>query len=31
VRYDGGEWLVPEGVRSEENDFGGSVGIIVIP
>ncbi|MDH5805954.1 MAG: glycogen-binding domain-containing protein [Gemmatimonadota bacterium] len=31
VRYDGGEWLVPEGVRSEANDFGGSVGIIVIP
>ena len=31
VRIDGGDWLVPLGARLEETEFGGPVGIVVIP
>ena len=30
VRVNGGEWLVPNGARPEEGEFGGSVGVIVV-
>lgn len=30
VRVDGGGWIVPLGTRSERDDFGGTVGILVI-
>lgn len=31
VRIDGGEWLVPLGTRIESTEFGGAVGIVVVP
>lgn len=31
VRIDGGPWLVPLGTRMEETEFGGAVGIVVVP
>ncbi len=31
VRIDGGPWVVPQGTRLEETEFGGAVGIVVIP
>jgi hypothetical protein len=31
VRLDGGRWLVPRGLRTEDDEFGGRVGILVIP
>ena len=31
IRIDGGPWLVPQGTRLEETEFGGAVGIVVIP
>jgi hypothetical protein len=31
VRLDGGRWLVPRGLRIEDDEFGGRVGILVIP
>ncbi len=31
VRIDGGRWLVPAGTRVEENEFGGVVGVVVVP
>ncbi len=30
VRINGGEWIVPSGARSEEGEFGGAVGVIVV-
>jgi hypothetical protein len=30
VRIDGGPWLVPDGARSEQDEFGGVVGVVVI-
>lgn len=30
VRLDGGPWLVPGGVRAEEDGFGGTVGVVVV-
>ncbi len=30
VRVDGGPWLVPLGTRTQQDDFGGAVGILVI-
>jgi 1,4-alpha-glucan branching enzyme len=30
VRIDGGPWLVPNGARSEQDEFGGVVGVVVI-
>ncbi|MBM4188556.1 MAG: hypothetical protein FJ206_14730 [Gemmatimonadetes bacterium] len=30
VRIDGGEWLVPDGVRAESNEFGGRVGVVIV-
>lgn len=31
VRLNGGAWIVPAGVRSEETEFGGRVGVVVVP
>jgi len=31
VRLDGGQWLVPLGARVMEDEFGGKVGLIVVP
>ena len=31
VRIDGQAWLVPQGLRSEADDYGGRVGILVVP
>jgi hypothetical protein len=31
VRFDGGPWVVPGGARVERTEFGGSVGILVVP
>jgi hypothetical protein len=31
VRLDGGQWIVPQGLRAEADGFGGRVGILVIP
>ncbi|HEY3279945.1 MAG TPA: glycogen-binding domain-containing protein [Gemmatimonadales bacterium] len=31
VRIDGGAWIVPAGSRRAEDDFGGEVGIFVVP
>ncbi|UCG88666.1 MAG: glycogen-binding domain-containing protein [Gemmatimonadota bacterium] len=31
VRLDGGRWVVPRGLRIEDDEFGGRVGILVIP
>ncbi len=30
LRFDGGPWLVPGGMRAEEDEFGGTVGVLVI-
>jgi hypothetical protein len=30
VRMNDGPWLVPRGLRAEEDDFGGSVGVLVV-
>jgi len=30
VRLDGGSWIVPGGLRAELDDFGGSVGVLVV-
>jgi hypothetical protein len=30
VRIDGGTWIVPRGLRVEEDEFGGAVGILVV-
>jgi hypothetical protein len=30
IRIDGGDWLVPRGARSEQDEFGGVVGVVVI-
>ena len=31
VRIDGGEWIVPAGLTSVRDEFGGSVGIMLVP
>jgi hypothetical protein len=31
IRIDGGRWLVPTGTRLEQDEFGGAVGVVVIP
>lgn len=31
VRIDGGEWTVPEGLTAIRDEFGGSVGILLVP
>jgi hypothetical protein len=31
VRLDGGQWTVPLGLRTEQDEFGGEVGILIIP
>ncbi|MGH7568985.1 MAG: glycogen-binding domain-containing protein [Gemmatimonadales bacterium] len=31
VRLNGGEWLVPSGARVAEDEFGGTVGLLVVP
>lgn len=31
LRIDGGRWLVPAGTRREESEFGGGVGVVVVP
>lgn len=31
VRIDGMNWVVPQGLRSEEDEYGGRVGILVVP
>lgn len=31
VRVDGGSWIAPGGTRSEEGEFGGRVGVVVVP
>ena len=31
VRLDGGPWIVPAGARPERSDFGGVVGVVVVP
>jgi hypothetical protein len=31
VRVDGGPWVVPAGITSTEDGFGGRVGLLVIP
>ncbi len=31
VRLNGGPWIVPLGLRAEEDEFGGHVGILIIP
>jgi 1,4-alpha-glucan branching enzyme len=31
VRIDGGDWVVPAGARPEPGEFGGEVGVIVVP
>ncbi len=30
VRLNGGPWIVPRGLRAEEDDFGGRVGVLVV-
>ena len=30
VRLNGGPWIVPKGIRAEEDEFGGSVGVLVV-
>jgi hypothetical protein len=30
IRVDGGQWLVPNGARPEQDEFGGVVGVVVI-
>jgi hypothetical protein len=31
IRVDGGDWIVPRGMRAEQDEFGGTVGVLVIP
>jgi hypothetical protein len=31
VRIDGGEWIVPAGLTAVRDEFGGSVGILLVP
>lgn len=31
VRIDGGPWLAPEGLRTESGEFGGPVGVVIVP
>ena len=31
VRYDGGPWTAPAGLPAERDEFGGSVGVLVVP
>ncbi len=31
IRLDGGPWLVPRGTRLQETEFGGAVGVVVVP
>lgn len=31
VRVDGGPWLVPAGTRIERSEFGGAVGVVMVP
>jgi hypothetical protein len=31
IRIDGGPWIVPPGVLSMLDEFGGSVGLLVVP
>ena len=31
VRIDGGEWTVPAGLTAVRDEFGGSVGILLVP
>ncbi len=31
LRLDGGPWIVPKGLRLEQNEFGGAVGLLVVP
>ena len=31
LRIDGGAWTVPAGARIEANEFGGNVGVILVP
>jgi 1,4-alpha-glucan branching enzyme len=31
IRVDGGPWVAPGGTRVERTEFGGSVGILVVP
>ncbi len=31
LRLDGGPWIAPLGVRTERDDFGGEVGVLVVP
>lgn len=31
IRIDGGEWMVPAGVTRVKDDFGGDVGVLVVP
>lgn len=31
LRLDGGSWIVPAGLRLERNEFGGAVGLLVVP
>jgi hypothetical protein len=31
LRIDDGAWLVPAGTRLEETEFGGAVGVVLIP
>jgi hypothetical protein len=31
IRVDGGRWLAPRGTRLEQTEFGGPVGVVVIP
>ena len=31
MRLDGGSWIVPADLRLERNEFGGAVGLLVVP
>ena len=31
VRYDGGAWRAPDGLPTEQDEFGGSAGVLVVP
>jgi 1,4-alpha-glucan branching enzyme len=31
LRLDRGPWIVPAGLRLEQNEFGGAVGLLVVP
>jgi hypothetical protein len=30
VRVDGGKWVVPQGLQKKSDEFGGSVGVLVV-